>query len=186
MTPWSSVTSPSTSPVYARSAVRAASWDVSDVYAAGVRPRPARRTSPCRGVGPPRAAAGRALHLPDDDELGIPREQPGDERPGAVPGTGVDDQPGLLVHHDEVGILEDDADVDVGLGDEDVLADGGQCRLEVLARLEGDRPLLRDAPVHEHVALHHQLVRVGSRQPGEHRDRTVDAHAVEKRRHLDV
>ena len=41
-------------------------------------------------------------------ELGEPGDQPVDQGPGAVAGTGVDHQAGRLVHHDQLGVLVDD------------------------------------------------------------------------------
>ena len=51
-------------------------------------------------------------------------------------GTGVHDEPRWLVDDHEVGVLVDDLDLDVGLGNKDVGADDGEGRDEPLARFE--------------------------------------------------
>ncbi len=72
-------------------------------------PRSSRCTMPGRSMSVPASAA-------TDAELGVPHQQPVDQRPAPVPGSRVDDQAGRLVHHDQVGVLIDHLEHHRGVG----------------------------------------------------------------------
>ena len=133
----------------------------------------------------PRGAPVEPVHDPgpvgvaDSGDVGIAGQQAVNQRAAVVPRTGVDNQAGGLVHHDEVQILKDRPENDIGVG--------RRLRIVPEVDVDGQRLALGDPPgargdhctVEAHAAGGHQPGCNGAAHIGHESHGAVKPQAVE-------